>query len=348
MSQTNATLHLNFRVRDHQTILRVLKQEPPLRVIRAFPIDTGASLAAAGPDAIDPGAIDPDTVDTSIDISATNGSHANGIGINDGHVKTAQPTVQQPVQQPVQPTLVHLHNVSGGILGGDQLRLEANVGVKAQAQLTSTSSTRVYRHRQHYPVTRQEAQLTVAAGGLLEYLPDTLIPYARSQYRQTTRIELAEDAGLFYWEVIAPGREAKGECFDYDLLQIELDIMAADRPIAVERVRLQPKMPTARRTEGMSLAQLGTYRYFATFYICRVGVAKQDWIDLEARLDQEARVLTERGHTIWGVSTLPAHGLSVRAVGRSSHAIQQQLPIFWQIAKESLYKQNAVMPRKIY
>lgn len=271
---------------------------------------------------------------------APDGSKLNGSHKCDGH--------DCGFRLPVQPTLVHLHNVSGGILGGDQLSLEVTVGAQAQAQLTSTSATRVYRHRHGYPVTRQNTQLIVEKGGLLEYLPDTLIPYAHSQYHQTTRIELGEDAGLFYWEIVAPGREAKGELFDYDLLQIELDICATGQPIAVERFCLQPTVSRMGSAEKSSLARLGNYLYFATFYICRAGVAKQTWLALEAQLDQEARILTKPGHTIWGVSALPAYGLSVRAVGCSSHIIQQQLPRFWQIAKANLYAQSAVMPRKIY
>src|SRR5437899_12643052 len=41
--------------------------------------------------------------------------------------------------------LVHVHNVSGGVLGGDQLVLDVEVGPGAQVQLTSTSATRLYR-----------------------------------------------------------------------------------------------------------------------------------------------------------------------------------------------------------
>lgn len=295
MNQTSAALHLNFSVQNQQTILRVHKQEPPLRVIRAFPIEPR------------------------------------------GSAEPAQGAAR------AQPVLVHLHNISGGLLGGDRLQLRARVESGAQAQITSTGSTRVYRQRVGHSTTLQTTHLSVDADGLLEYLPDTLIPYARSQYRQSTHIELAEGAGLFYWEVVTPGREAKGECFEYDLLQIELDIWANDQPIAIERSRLEPK-----QTALHSAVKLGEYRYFATFYICRVGVEVPKWLALEKQLDELARSLTTAGQIVWGVSTLSAHGLSVRAVSTSSHAIQHHLPCFWQLAKRELYQQDAVMPRKVY
>ena len=239
--------------------------------------------------------------------------------------------------------LVHLHNVSGGVLGGDQLWLEAEVGANARAQITSTGATRIYRQRENRTVARQITRFAVQPGALLEYLPDMLIPFAASAYQQTTRIELGADAGLFYWEVVTPGREAKGESFQYDLLQLDLDILAEGRPLAVERMRLEPKLRPLT-----SLARLGPYRYFSTFYICRVGVAPSCWLTLEAQLTELANSLTVLGEVVWGVSTLRAHGLVVRGVSQANRLLTPMLPRFWQVAKQALYQAAALLPRKIY
>lgn len=239
--------------------------------------------------------------------------------------------------------LVHLHNVSGGVLSGDQLSLAAAVGAHARAQITSTGATRIYRQRENRTAATQVTDFTVQPGALLEYLPDMLIPFADSAYRQTTRIELGADAGLFYWEVVTPGREAKGEVFQYDQLQLDLDIWAEGRPLAIERMRLEPK-----RRPLTSLARLGSYRYFSTFYICRVGVAPSCWLTLEAQLTELANSLTVAGQVIWGVSTLRAHGLLVRGVSQSNRLLTPMLLRFWQLAKQELYQAAAVLPRKIY
>lgn len=239
--------------------------------------------------------------------------------------------------------LTHLHNISGGVLGGDQLTLCADVGPGARAQLTSTGATRVYRHRPAYAMATQSNHFQVAAGGLLEYLPDPLIPYAGARYRQITQIELAEDAGLFYWEVLAPGREAHNELFAYEELQVQLDLYAGKRPIALERYHLTPAT-----TALDSPTRLGPYRYVATFYLCRVGVPAATWLALEKELQALAQTLTTAQTVVWGVSTLAAHGLSVRALSMNSRALLTGLPHFWQAAKWALYGQHAVMPRKVY
>jgi urease accessory protein len=177
---------------------------------------------------------------------------------------------------------------------------------------------------------------------LIEYLPDPLIPFARSRYHQETTIRLAPGAGLFWWETVAPGREAHGELFEYDLLQLKLDITAEGRPVAQERIKLEPG-----RRRLSSPVRLGHYRYFSTFYICRVGLDAARWLALEKQLAQIATSLSSPAETLWGVSTLPAHGLVVRALSVKGRPIEAGLLTFWRAAKMALYGLPAVPPRKV-
>lgn len=239
--------------------------------------------------------------------------------------------------------LAHIHNLSGGVLGGDHLTLVAEVGRDARAQITSTGSTRVYRHRRGMPTATQVTQLRVESGGLLEYLPDSLIPFAGSRYRQETEIDLAPGAGLFLWELLTPGREASNEVFAYEQLHAYLRICADGQPIAREQFVLEPGLRPLT-----SPARLGPFRYMATFYACCVGRAAADWLALEATLDELGRSLAPPDEALWGVSTLPAHGLLVRGLGRSGRAMTAGLVEMWRAAKRALYGQEAVLPRKVY
>lgn len=282
-SKVQGRLHLGFIYNQamQQTRLLVREQQPPLKVIRAFPIAEGGAL-------------------------------------------------------------VHLHNLSGGVLGGDQLELNVDVGPKAYAQLTSTGATRVYRSHSEAPMAVQTSDIYVGEGGLLEYLPDALIPFAGSRYQQQTRIELAADAGLFWWEIVAPGRIACGECFDYEQLQIGLHLSAQGKPLAIERFTLEPR---CRRLS--SLARLGSYLYFCSFYVCRVGLEAACWSRLERELSVLAQQLTRPAETSWAVSTLVADGLVIRALSRQGREIATGLMVFWRAAKLALYQRQAIAPRKV-
>src|SRR5258706_620340 len=239
--------------------------------------------------------------------------------------------------------LVHLHNLSGGVLGGDHLDLAIDVGRRALAQVTSTGATRIYRSRKNAGPAAQRLRIEVAEDGLVEYLPDQLIPFAGSRYRQETRIELGANAGLFWWETVAPGREAHNEMFVYDLLHLKTWISALGQPIAIEHMRIEP----ARRSTS-SLARLGAYAYFSTFYICRVGVDSSRWLELEKLLGELAEQFSRPATIVWGVSPLRADGVVVRALSVNSREITMGLPEFWRAAKLFLYDRPAVLPRKVY
>jgi urease accessory protein len=277
----NLNLGFSFDEKMQSTRLHVYAQQPPLRVIRAFPVSDGG-------------------------------------------------------------VLVHLHNVSGGVLGGDQLEVSVRVETKAYVQLTSTSATRIYRCQSQLPAATQTTEMVVEEGGLLEYLPDPLIPFAGSRYRQRSRIQLAAHAGLFWWETLAPGRTARDEIFAYDLLHVDLDICAEGRPLAIERTRFNPGC------QFSSPARLGVYRYMSSFYICKVDLEPACWLHLEKELSIIAQQLTKHGEICWGVSTLVAHGLVVRALSRGGRDITSGLCLFWQTAKRELYGQEGILPRKLY
>ena len=276
-----ASLSLVFEQSAGRTVLSASRQEPPLRVVRAFPLEDGAAL-------------------------------------------------------------VHLHNVSGGLLGGDSIGLEMRRGRGTRAQVTTTGATRLYRPRAEAPVTSQTNRVIVAEDALLEYVPDAIIPFACARFRQRTTIELAAGAGLFWWEVLAPGREAYGELFAYHSVELAMEVMALNRPILCERVRLEPKTYALE-----SLARLGQYRYWATFCLCRVGPEPGFWLEAEQRLRAVTGELTRSGEALWGISALLAHGLVVRCVAREGHSILSGLREVWRAAKLLIYDREPIPPRKL-
>jgi len=238
--------------------------------------------------------------------------------------------------------LVHLHNLSGGVLAGDKLSLELSVGAGATAQVTSTSATRLYRSRMEARPAESATNVQVGENALLEYLPDPLIPFAGARYCQQTAIRLDDSAGLFWWETLAPGREARGEVFSYDSLDLTFTLQVAGTPVVLERAYLRPAVRSLH-----SIARMGAYRYLASFYICRAGTPDSEWRGLENQVLELSGRLTSPV-IIWGLTRLPAHGLVVRALSHNGRDITRGLILFWRVAKQALYGRDAVLPRKIY
>lgn len=239
-------------------------------------------------------------------------------------------------------TLAHVHNLSGGILDTDSLSWQVDVGPRAQAQITSTGATRVYRSRSPDRRASQCIHMRIAADAYLEYLPDQLIPFAGSRFDQTTRIEIERGGSLVWWDRVAPGREASDEIFRFDSLTSDFELIADSQPVAIERWTLAP---LEQRLD--SVARLGPFRHFASCYVCRAGDPPGYWRNFESELQILADQLSS-AEVLWGVTSLRAYGLVIRGVAVSGRALAAGLVELWKAAKWSLCGRVATLPRKVH
>lgn len=239
--------------------------------------------------------------------------------------------------------LVHIHNVSGGVLAGDRLALHAEVEAGAVAQITTTGATRLYRHRAGSLDSEQRTTFHVHDGASLEYLPDPVIPYAGSRHVQRTEIRLGRGSALFWWEVLAPGRLGAGERFAFDRLEGHTEILVRERPVLREDYRLEP----ARR--GLSAAaRMERYSHVASLYVVHEGRPAEFWRDLEVRLQELARQHTRPEEGTWGASALVSDGILVRGLTTSGRFAHGPLVEFRRAARLAITGTEATLPRKTY
>jgi urease accessory protein len=239
--------------------------------------------------------------------------------------------------------LVHLNNISGGVLAGDRLALDVELETGAAAQITTTGATRLYRHRAGKPDSQQQATFLVGDHAQLEYLPDLLIPYAASRHHQRTEFRLGRGATLFWWDVTAPGRFASGECFAFERLRIQAEIRAAERPVFREDYVLEP----AHGNLNGPVRMFG-YSHMAAFYAIQQGRPAGFWRGLEERLNALACARTSPGVAGWGVSSLVSDGILVRGLTLGGRSIHATLVDFWRAARIAITGIDAAPPRKIY
>ncbi len=243
-------------------------------------------------------------------------------------------------------SLVHLGNVSGGIFGGDRLRLSAALDAGAQAMLTTSGATRIYRPRDAAPEARLECEFSVGPEALLEYLPDPLIPYRNARLLQTTVFSLEAGATLLAWDAIAPGRAAAGEIFEYERVKIATEIRVGGTKILDDRLLFEPG-----RFPLHAPASLGGYHYLVTFIAVRAGAAATEMRQLEqkmAELGLEAESARDGSGELWASTTLPEHGVLVRGALRSPLRIPRRLRSLWNVARQQTCGGTVALPRKTY
>ncbi len=132
--------------------------------------------------------------------------------------------------------VVNLASPTPGLLAGDRLDVRIEIETGARLLLTTPSANRIHAMKSGRAEVNQE--LFVAAGAMLDWWPEYLIPQARSRYRQRSILRVSRGGSLVWTESVAPGRVAAGEVFAFDEVHIGTDLHVGERHAARERYSL--------------------------------------------------------------------------------------------------------------
>lgn len=99
----------------------------------------------------------------------------------------------------------------GGIVGGDELEIDARLEPGTHALVTTPGATRFYRSSGARAT--QRARLQLAPGARLEWLPLETIAYSACLAENQVRLALEPGAEAMGWDVLALGLPASGEAF---------------------------------------------------------------------------------------------------------------------------------------
>ena len=140
--------------------------------------------------------------------------------------------VQRPFYPEGDPCHVYLVHPPGGVVGGDELRIDVQVDAGAHALITTPAATKFYRCDGRHSSQTQELR---AAGATLEWLPQENIFYRGADVRTATRVQIDADSRFIGWEINCLGLPARGEHFDAGALRLDLELW-----------RVAPRMPSSR------------------------------------------------------------------------------------------------------
>jgi urease accessory protein len=117
----------------------------------------------------------------------------------------------------------------GGIVGGDELRIEADLGPGTHALITTPGATRFYRSNGATAV--QRVHVTLAEGARLEWLPLETIAYAGCLAHNRIHATLAAGAEMLGCDVLALGLPASDQAWTHGSYQqhVEIQDMWLDR-----------------------------------------------------------------------------------------------------------------------
>lgn len=230
---------------------------------------------------------------------------------------------------------VFLANPTGGLLQNDRQEISVSVGSGAKAHVTTQSATKI--HTTIDGVAKQHVELTVKAGGYLEYLPDPLIPFKDANLEQRVTINLEPGAALVYGDVISPGRVAMGEAFQYRNISSRLAVYRQHgHPVYVEAFDVTPinKHPMSMAVLGVSASSEPNAPNVNTFasmlVLCDAAYARSILDLLRGSLSGCIGVKS-------GASILPdGNGVGVKVIGSDRAAVQTAAAHAWSAARHQL------------
>ncbi len=219
---------------------------------------------------------------------------------------------------------VYVQNPSGGIFGGDRLRVEIDAGEETRLHLTGQAATKLCRSFDG-GIGEQELHIRVGRRAYVEHIPEALIPHLGARYRQQTTVELGEGARFVGSELVGPGRV--GESFAYEELFLRTSVLHGGHELCVDALRLEPG-----RQAAVSPAVLGANTWLASL------LAVSDAVDGEALALRVDGVLAGLGTEVLAAAgALPRGcGVLVRILARDAVAAWRALRAAWAVVRREL------------
>lgn len=224
---------------------------------------------------------------------------------------------------------VYLIHPPGGIVGGDELSLNATLGRRAHALLTTPGATRFYRSKG--PAARQGQALYLEDGAILEWLPQETIYFNQARADSSTRIHLKDNNEFFAWEIQCLGLPARKAFFNAGQCQQRLEIWRHEQPLLLETNRILGGDALLQADWGLQGRHaLGTF----------VGS------DARGRIDAGRVNAIIAGQQDLLAATTTVNGLFiVRAMGHYATRIRRLFTLLWRALRPRVLNLEASCPR---
>ncbi len=234
--------------------------------------------------------------------------------------------VQKPLY-PESPAICHAIVVHppGGVVGGDQLEIDAHVHAGAHAFLTTPGAGKWYRANGR--ISRQRVTLRADAGAAVEWLPQETIFFNDVHVELAHHVALAADASYLGCEILCLGRRAAGETFGSGQVHQRTSVRRGGRLLWWEQGVLTP-------------ATLASPLGLAEHTVCATLLAVGNV--LPAAVVAQLRELGTESQ--FGVTQMK-HVLAVRWLGHDSEAARERMLAAWAIVRPALLNQPPFDPR---
>lgn len=206
---------------------------------------------------------------------------------------------------------VYLLSPTGGVVQGDRYNISITVGENAHALFTTQSATKVYR--MPAGCAEQIIRIEVKQGGVFEFVPDAVILFADSDLRQHIEVMLHPGALALIYEIVMPGRLARGEWLQFRRYANRIIVRDSGGLLVYDAADIEPALHDLN-----ALGRLEGYPCWGSAYL--VGDLQAWNIDVAAFCEAHKDAF-EREGVIGGISSLYRGGVCARMVSSRLESI---------------------------
>jgi urease accessory protein len=236
-------------------------------------------------------------------------------------------TVQRPFYPEGDTCHVYLLHPPGGVVGGDQLRLDVEVRAGAHGLITTPGASKFYRSAGKTAGLQQ--QFNVDGDAILEFLPQENIYFPATEVSSKIDVNLAASAKYAGWEVHSFGLPANAADLSSGNVQLKTEIKIAGRLLLHDQLKIN-------EIDRGRLSGLRGNRVYGSFVVVSPMISDELIAALQA-------VPVKQGLT--GVSRVEKNILVARYLGDSTAAAHNYFRQLWTMSRPVALGVKACTPR---
>ena len=230
---------------------------------------------------------------------------------------------------------IYLLHPPGGIVSGDCLSISIDAKTDAGVLVTTPGAARIYRARQEQPLQRQQVQLTLGAGAILEWFPLETIVFNGACVELETTIDITEGSRFIGWEISCFGLPACAEPFHHGSYQQHYQLRKDGLPLFVERLVIDPQR------DSLLMAKAGLQGNPVTGFFLLGPIIDDAEPVLESLREQ---VLQLEMQSLAAISKVGDFYVG-RYMGKSAEQARKIFIAWWKILRPRLLDREACAPR---
>ena len=219
-------------------------------------------------------------------------------------------------------------HTAGGLVGGDLLEFEANIGINSKVLLTTSSAQKVYgsvgrsKINPEGTFSSQKTKINILDNSHLEYLPQETIVFANGLYSQEFNIKISDNSSFLFTDLIRLGRSSAGESIENGVFRSKLEIMRngnlCDDWEFVDQIELTKFSFEAK--SGMDYKPV----FGSLIWICEKEFPKTKISNLKEKI----KMIFKENNNYLSLGTLE-NGISIRFLGTSSQDARKCFFSIW-------------------